>query len=159
MTLHACKEFPYSLDVAWIALHQPDKLDVEPGSEVQPVSATEWQAHNAENGSVTTYTASFDDENKKLTIEGASNKKHDHDFIYLTLRGLAQDRVALEIDIELNTGVHLLAKALGKLLAKPMMDILSRQIYHNFEALCSGQETKRMSADELKYIAAKTMEK
>ena len=79
--------------------------------------------------------------------------------MYLTLTELAPDRVSLEIVIEINTGLHLIAKALGALLAKPMQSIITKHIYHNFEALCTGQETRRMSKAELDDIAKKTFER
>lgn len=159
MHLNSSKEFPYTMDVAWQALHQPAKLDVEPGSMVTVLSDTQWQASNTETGAVTLYTASFDDDAKKLTIEGASNKKHDHDFIYLTLSEVAEDKVALDIEIRIETGMHVIAKALGAILSKPMQEIMCKHIYHNFDALCLGSETKTLSNDDLKDIAKKTFEK
>ena len=46
MKLNSTKEFPFSIDVAWAALHQPAKLDVEPGAEVHEISDTKWEAHS-----------------------------------------------------------------------------------------------------------------
>lgn len=158
MKLQNTKEFPFSMDTAWAALHQPAKLDVEPGAEVHEISDTKWEAHSKEAGTVNTYEASFDDEKKTLTIESVSSAKHDHDFMYFILTEIAPDKVSLEIVIEINTGVHLLAKALGAIFAKPMQEIMCRQIYHNFEALCKGSETKRMSMDELRGIAKEKFE-
>ena len=43
MKLNSTKEFPFSIDVAWAALHQPAKLDVEPGAEVHEISDTKWK--------------------------------------------------------------------------------------------------------------------
>ena len=43
----------------------------------------------------------------------------------------------------LYTGIHFVAKALGTLIAKPAQEIISKHIYHNFEALCTGQEKKQ----------------
>ena len=159
MKLNSSKNFAVSMETAWEALHQPGRLDVEPGSTVKMISDTQWEAHNSDSGSVTVYTASFDDENKKVTIEGASNKKHDHDFIYLTLTEVSDDKVQLEIKIEINTGAHFVAKALGALIAKPAQEIISRHIYQNFEALCAGEETKTMTAEELKSLAKEKYEK
>lgn len=153
------KEFPFTMDVAWQALQDPSKLDVEPGSVVSDATPTKWTASNAETGATTVYTASFDEAAKKVTIEGASNKKHDHDFIYLSLSDAGDDKVTLEIDVHIETGVHVLAKALGAILGKPMQEIMCRHIYHNFEALCTGSATKTLSNDELKDIAKKTFEK
>lgn len=75
MKLNSSKEFAFSMDTAWNVLHQPSRLDVEPGSVVKPLSDAQWEAHNADTGSVTTYTASFDDENKKVTPESISWQK------------------------------------------------------------------------------------
>ena len=159
MTLSNTKEFPFSMETAWAALHKPAMLDVEPGAEVKVISDTKWEAHNDEAKTVNTYTASFDDEKKVLTIECASSAKAGHDFTYLTLKELDAQKVSLEIRIEINTGVHLMAKALGAVFAKPMQDIMCKHIYHNFEALCKGTETKRMSKAELDDFAKKTFEK
>ena len=76
-----------------------------------------------------------------------------------TLKELDAQKVSLEIRIEINTGVHLIAKALGAVFAKPMQEIMCKHIYHNFEALCKGTETKRMSKAELDDFAKKTFEK
>ena len=84
-----------------------------------------------------------------VTIEGISDQKSSHDFIYLTLREVSPEEVELEISVEINTGMHLIAKALGALFSKPMEQIMCRHIYQNFEALCEGKETKRMSQEEL----------
>lgn len=159
MKLNSSKEFTVSMETAWQALHQPGRLDVEPGSTVKLISDTEWEARNSDSGSVTVYTASFDEENKKVVIEGASNKKHDHDFIYLTLTEAADDKVKLDIEVKINTGAHFVAKALGALIAKPAQEIISRHIYHNFEALCTGGETKSMTPEELKKLAKEKYEK
>lgn len=159
MKLNSTKEFPFSMDVAWAALHKPAELDVEPGAETHIISDTKWETHSKENGTVNTYEAFFDDENNILTIESESSAKHSHDYIYLTLKEIDPERVSLEIVIEIHTGTHLLAKALGAIFSKPMQEIICRQIFHNFEALCKGTETKRMSMDELHDIAKKTFEK
>lgn len=153
MKLNSSKEFSFSMEIAWKALHQPARLDVEPGSTVKEISDIEWEAHNADAGSVTKYTASFDEAGKKVVIEGVSNKKHDHDFIYLTLSQTGENQVKLDIEVEINTGVHFLAKALSVLIAKPAQEIISKHIYHNFEALCTGGQTKTMTAEELKIMA------
>ncbi len=159
MELNSSKTFPFSMETAWKALHQPAKLDVEPGSQVKEISDTTWEAHNEESGSVTVYTAEFDEEAKKVSIDGASNKKHEHDHIYLSLNEADSDSVRLDVKIEINTGVHFIAKALGALIAKPAQEIISRHIFHNFEALCTGGETKSMTQDELKELAKKEYEK
>lgn len=159
MKLESTKAFPFSMETAWAALHKPAMLDVEVGSEVRVISDTTWEAHNKDSGTVTAYSASFDEENKVLIIDGVSSVDGHHDHMYLTLTELAPDRVSLEIVIEINTGLHLIAKALGALLAKPMQSIITKHIYHNFEALCTGQETRRMSKAELDDIAKKTFER
>lgn len=159
MKLNSTKEFPFSIDVAWAALHQPAKLDVEPGAEVHEISDTKWEAHSKDAGTVNTYEASYDDVNKVMTIESESSAMHGHDHMYFTLKEVGPERVSLDIVIEINTGVHLLAKALGYLFAKPMQEIICKQIYHNFEALCKGSETKRMSMDELRGIAKEKFDK
>ena len=94
-----------------------------------------------------------------MTIESESSAKHDHDYMYFTLKEVSEERVSLEIVIEIHTGTHLLAKALGAIFAKPMQEIICKQIYHNFEALCKGSETKRMSMDELRGIAKEKFDK
>ena len=139
MKLNSKKEFPFSMDVAWAALHKPAKLDVEPGAETYVISDTEWEAHSKEAGTVNKYKASFDDENNILTIESESSAKHGHDYMYLSLNEIGPERVSLEIDIEIHTGTHLVAKALGAIFSKPMQEIMCRQIFHNFEALCKGR--------------------
>ncbi len=159
MKMSSTKEFPFSIDVAWAALHQPAKLDVEPGAEVHEISDIKWEAHSKDADTVNTYEASFDDANKVMTIETTSNVTHSCDHMYFTLKEIEPNRVSLEIIIEINTGAHLLAKALGYLFAKPIQEIMCKQIYHNFEALCKGSETKRMSMDELKGIAKEKFEK
>lgn len=159
MKLSSSKKFYFSMDVAWEALHKASQLDVEPGSTVKVISDTQWEAHSEESGSVTVYTASFDEAEKKVVIEGTSQKKHEHDFIYLTLIPLDDQEVQLDIEVQINTGVHFIAKALGALIAKPAQEIISKHIYHNFEALCTGQETKTMTSEELKELAKKHYEK
>ena len=37
MNLSSTKEFPFSMETAWAALHKPAMLDVEPGSEVKVI--------------------------------------------------------------------------------------------------------------------------
>lgn len=159
MKLNSTKEFPYSIDTAWEALHHPAKLDVEPGSEVHEISDIKWEACSSDGGTVNTYMASYDDENKILTIESVSNVKRGHDYMYLTLKEIGPEKVSLDISIEIHTGVHLVAKALGAALAKPIQHIVCSHIFHNFEALCKGEETKRMSTEDLEDIAKKTFEK
>ena len=56
---------------------------------------------------------------------------------------------SLNVEMDIHTGVHLIARTLGNLFAKPMQEIIMRHIFHNFEALCSGKETKTMSQEEL----------
>ncbi len=159
MELKSSKEFPFSPEVAWKALHQTSRLDVEPGTVIKDISDTEWETYNSETGSQTKYTATFDDENRRVTIEGASNKKRNHDFIYLTVKEIAEERVELTLEIEINTGAHFIAKALGAMIAKPAQEIISRHIYKNFEALCTGGETKTMSSADLKAEAEKVYKK
>lgn len=159
MELSNERQFPFSMETAWAALHKPAMLDVEPGAEVHEVSAERWEARNKEAGTVTVYTASYDEEGKTLTIEGESTAKSDHDFLYLTLKEDGAKSVTLEIKIEIHTGAHLIARALGAVFAKPMQEIMCRHIYHNFEALCTGKETKRMSKAELDGLAKTIFEK
>lgn len=147
------KKFKYPIETGWKALHCPASLDIAPGSKVTVISDIEWKAEtvgsDGQTTAVTHYTASFDEEKKVVTIEGVSDQKSSHDFIYLTLREEGPEEVELEISVEINTGMHLIAKALGTLFSKPMEQILCRHIYHNFEALCTGKETKRMSQEDL----------
>lgn len=153
MKFSNAKKFRCSMETGWKALHSPASLDVAPGSRVTVVSDVEWKAETAgsdgRTAAVTNYTASFDEEKKVATIEGISDQKSSHDFIYLTLREVSPEEVELEISVEINTGMHLIAKALGALFSKPMEQIMCRHIYQNFEALCEGKETKRMSQEEL----------
>lgn len=72
---------------------------------------------------------------------------------------LDDQKVQLDIEVQINTGIHFVAKALGTLIAKPAQEIISKHIYHNFEALCTGQETKTMTSEELKELAKKRYEK
>ena len=72
---------------------------------------------------------------------------------------MSDNEVSLEMDVEINTGVHLIAKALSKLIEKPTKNIMSKHVYHNFEALCLGKETKKMTQEELKAAAQKEYEK
>lgn len=145
--------FPFTIDTAWKALHKPSSLDIAPGSEVTVLSDTEWttQTMGSDEKVLTTthYTAAFNDEEKKVTIEGVSDTKRGHDFIYLTLKEVSSEELKLIIEVEINTGIHFIAKAVGALLAKPMEQIMCKHIYQNFEALCTGKETKRMSQKEL----------
>lgn len=145
--------FPFTIDTAWKALHKPSSLDIAPGSEVTVISDTEWTAQTMGSDekvlTTTHYTAAFNDEEKRVTIEGISDTKRGHDFIYLTLREVSSEELKLIIEVEINTGIHFIAKAVGALLAKPMEQIMCKHIYQNFEALCTGKETKRMSQKEL----------
>lgn len=162
MELTNTRVFPFEPAAAWEALHKASSLDVEPGAKVTVISDTEWTAKTVDAAgkelSVTTYTASFDDEKKIVTIEGVSNKKHDHDFIYLTLTREDDTHVSLKIDVEINLGVHLLARALAPFVMKHAQKIITEQIFGNFEALCTGKETKAMSSEELDAWAKKTAE-
>lgn len=79
--------------------------------------------------------------------------------MYFKLKEIAEDKVSLEIDVEINTGVHLVAKALAKLIEIPTKNIMSKHFYQNFEAMCLGKETKHLSQDELKELAKKEYEK
>lgn len=74
MKFSTVKEFPFSMETAWKALQDPAKLDVEPGTEVRIISPTKWEAINDDVGSVSTYWATFDEENKIVKIESTSNK-------------------------------------------------------------------------------------
>lgn len=145
--------FPFTMDTAWKALHKPSSLDVSPGSEVTVISDVEWTAQTIDSNekvlTTTHYTATFDDEEKRVTIEGISDTKKGHDFIYLTLKEFSSEESKLMIEVEINTGIHFIAKAVGALLSKPMEQIMCKHIYQNFEALCTGKETKRMSKEEL----------
>lgn len=145
--------FPFTMDTAWKALHKPSSLDVSPGSEVTVISDVEWTAQtigsNEKVLTTTHYTATFDDEEKRVTIEGISDTKKGHDFIYLILEEVSSEESKLMIEVEINTGIHFIAKAVGALLSKPMEQIMCKHIYQNFEALCTGKETKRMSKEEL----------
>ena len=62
---------------------------------------------------------------------------------------VSAESVKLIIEVEINTGAHFIAKAVGAVLSKPIEQIMCRHIYQNFEALCTGAETKRMSKEEL----------
>lgn len=145
--------FPFTMDTAWKALHKPSSLDVSPGSEVTVISDVEWTAQtigsNEKVLTTTHYTATFDDEEKRVTIEGISDTKKGHDFIYLILEEVSPEGSKLIIEVEINTGIHFIAKAVGALLSKPIEQIMCKHIYQNFEALCTGKETKRMSKEEL----------
>ncbi len=147
------KEFTFTMDTAWKALHKPSSLDVSPGSEVTVISDTEWTSKTtgSDNKTLTAthYSAGFDEEKKQVTIEGVSDNKKGHDFIYLTLEEVSAESVKLIIEVEINTGAHFIAKAVGAVLSKPIEQIMCRHIYQNFEALCTGAETKRMSKEEL----------
>lgn len=145
--------FPFTMDTAWKALHKPSSLDISPGSEVTVISDTEWTTQtigsNEKVLTTTHYSAAFDDEKKRVTIEGISDTKRGHDFIYLTLEEVSSEEAKFIIEVEINTGIHFIAKAVGALLSKPMEQIMCKHIYQNFEALCTGKETKRMSKEEL----------
>ncbi len=145
--------FPFTMDTAWKALYKPSSLDVSPGSEVTVISDVEWTAQtigsNEKVLTTTHYTATFDDEEKRVTIEGISDTKKGHDFIYLILEEVSPEESKFIIEVEINTGIHFIAKAVGALLSKPMEQIMCKHIYQNFEALCTGKETKRMSKEEL----------
>lgn len=147
------KDFSFPMDTAWQALHKPCSLDVSPGSEVTVISDTEWTAKTTGSDektlTATHYNAVFDEEKKQVTIEGVSDNKKGHDFIYLTLEESSDKEVKLIIEVEINTGAHFIAKAVGALLSKPIEQIMCRHIYQNFEALCTGAQTKRMSREEL----------
>lgn len=147
------KTFSFTMEAAWKALHKTSSLDVAPGSEVTVISDTEWTSHTKETdgkaSSTTKYTATFDEEKKQVIIEGVCDKKRVHDFIYLTLEEISAEEVNLIIEVEINTGIHFIAKALTALMAKPMEQIMCKHIYQNFEALCTGKETKTMSTEEL----------
>lgn len=153
MRFKHAQTFPFTIDTAWKALHKPSSLDISPGSETTVTSDTEWttQTIGSDKKVLTTthYTAAFDDEEKRVTIEGISDTKRGHDFIYLTLEEVSSEESKLIIEVEINTGIHFIAKAVGALLSKPMEQIMCRHIYQNFEALCTGKETKRMSTEEL----------
>lgn len=41
MKLNSTKDFPFSMETGWKALHSPASLDVEPGSTVEVLSDTE----------------------------------------------------------------------------------------------------------------------
>lgn len=156
MKFTSSKEFSFPMETAWQALHKTSSLDVSPGSEVTVISDSEWQTrleNSKGDPAVTKYSASYDEEKKIVTIEGVSDQKKGHDFIYLTLEEVADESVKLSIEVEIDTGMHLIAKALGAVFLKPMEQIMCRHIYKNFEALCSGKEAKRMSKDELDHQA------
>ena len=85
MKLSSSKKFHFSMDVAWEDLHKTSQLDVELGSTVKVIFDTQWEAYNEEFDSVTVYTASFDEAEKKGLIEGSSHKKHEHDFSWYCL--------------------------------------------------------------------------
>lgn len=117
------------------------------------ISDTEWTAKTTssnEKTNVTThYTSTFDEAKKQVIIEDVSDTKREHDYIYLTVTEVSASEVTLTIEVEINTGVHLLAKAVGAFFSKPMEKIMTKHIYQNFEALCTGNETKIMSKEEL----------
>ena len=143
MKLSSSKKFHFSMDVAWEALHKTSQLDVELGSTVKVIFDTQWEAHNEEFDSVTVYTASFDESEKKGLIEGSSHKKHEHDFIYLTLISLDDQEVQLDIEVQINTGVHFIAKALGALIAKPAQEIISKQFIIILKPYVQGKKQKQ----------------
>lgn len=153
MELEKTKTFPFSMDTAWDALHKASSLDVEPGSTADVISDTEWISHTYDNAgkerTSTHYIASFDDDAKLVTIEGTSNAKHAHDFIYLQLKEEADAQVSLDVKIEINLGMNLVAKAMVPFIKKHSEQIITKQIFSNFEALCSGKETKAMTSEEL----------
>ena len=155
------KEFSFTKDTAWKALHKPASLDVSPGSDVTVASDTEWTATtitaDKKVSTTTHYCATFDEDKKQVIIEGVSDNKRGHDFIYLTLEEVSAEKVRLIIEVEINTGVHFIAKAVGALLSKPIEQIMCKNIYQNFEALCTGKETKRMSKEELAAEAKDTI--
>ena len=145
--------FPFTMDTAWEALHKTSSLDVAPGNIVTVISDAEWTTHPAdseENTSATTYyIATFDNEKKRVTIKSTSDAKREPDFIYLTLEEISSAEVKLMIEVDINTGIHFIAKVVSALLLKPMEQLLCKHICQNFEALCTGKETKRMDREEL----------
>ncbi len=81
------------------------------------ISDTEWTAKTTssnEKANVTAhYTSTFDEAKKQVIIEGVSDTKKEHDYIYLTVTEVSAIEVTLTIEVEINTGVHLLVKAVG----------------------------------------------
>lgn len=152
MELSASREFSYPMDVAWQALQHTSKLDIEPGSEVEVISDSEWNAylhgHEDKNAACTHYATSFDAAAKQAVIEGKSNKKHVSDFITLTLEETASG-VNLTADIQINAGMNLIARALAPVVKTQARDIIMKQIFGNFEALCAGEETTALTVEDL----------
>ena len=91
----------------------------------------------------------------RLSSKAKAIRRWTHDHIYLTLTQPSDDHIQLEIQIEISTGVHFIAKALGALIAKPTQEIVCRHIFQNFEALCTGGDTKTLSQDDLSDMAKK----
>lgn len=151
------KTFPYSMEVAWKALHKSSELDVDSGSRIEKISDDEWDSYllnsEGEDISKTHFSTTYDESIHKVTIEGVSNKKHEHDFIYLTLSEIDEQHVSLNIDIEISTGIHMIAHLLLNVLGSHMKKILADGIFENFDALCSGKATKRKNQKELSEIA------
>ena len=163
MELTNTKAYPFTIDTAWKALHKTSSLNVEPGSKVEIISDTEWKAHALDTAgkeiSCTHYTATFDEEKKIVTVESVSNKKHVHDFIYLELSKIDENHVELKVDMEINLGIHLIARAIAPFIKKHAENIIMQEIFNNFEAVCTGNEVKPIRQEELDSLAKEAMTK
>lgn len=163
MEMSKTKSFDFSMDTAWEALHKASSLDVEPGAKVEVISDVEWKARTHDQHgkeiSCTHYTASFDDAEKVVTIEGVSSVKKVHDYIYLRLSGESAGQVSLKIDIEINLGLNLIARAIAPMVKKHSEELITKQIFGNFEALCKGEATNALTQEELDVYAKDAVEK
>lgn len=151
------KDFPYSLDIAWEALHKTSYLDIETGSRTEIISDSEWNSYvqiEGKDAGKTHYTTTFDDARKIATVEGVSDVKKVHDFIYLELTEINPGHVSLKVDIVINLGLHVVARLIAPFLKTHVHHVIIKAIFNNFDALCKNEEPHAMTQDELKEIAA-----
>lgn len=160
MELVNVKEFPFSMNTAWEMLHKTSSLDIEPGSRAEIISESEWNSilQSGEKTIRTThYTTTFDEEKKIAVVEGSSEAKREHDYVYLELTSIDENHVSLKVDIVINIGLHVFAHLLEPFMKKHAHDVIANGIFDNFEALCEGKETHYKSPEELKNLAAERM--
>lgn len=155
MKLTNTKEFPFSMEVAWVALHNTISLDIDAGSTKEKVSDTEWHSYvEGHPNDQSHYVTTFQEDEKTAVIESTSTSKKEHDFTTLTLTAIGEDRVSLKVDMEINLGMHLFARISGLIIKESANKIIFKTIFNNFEALCKGEEVHMMSMEELNHVAS-----
>ncbi len=129
---------PYPLEAVWEALAGGQEV-------VERVSAAEWTVALDEHHA-THCTAAYDAAAHRMDVTMDSTAKHEDDTTSIIL---APVDAGTEVTVEQTVRGNFVVMKMLQFVGAGALDKVADSIISNIEALCSGGETRRMSADDL----------